>query len=385
MLHSRPRQGRQEPNGRTVHLHDAEPAEGGPAPARDPPRHLPFVLPGRQDRHPRSERRRQVHGAPHHGGARQGVHGRGVPGRGDAHRVPFAGPAARPEEDRPRERRGGRRAGQEAARALRRAGREDGREPAGRRDGKGHGRVRQGAGRHRGRERLGPRPHARDRDGRAALSAARRGRHEDLGRREAARGALPPPPPEERHAPPRRAHEPPRRRVRRVARAVPEGIPGHGRRRHARPLLPRQRRRLDPRAGPRRGHPVEGQLLLVARAEGSAPRDRGEDRIRAPALAQARARVGAHGPARAAGQEQGAPAGVRAARLGKRHRGARRDERDLHSAGPAPRRRRRARRGREEVLRRQAPLRRPDASTCRRAASSGSSGRTAPARRRSSR
>ena len=32
------------------------------------------------------------------------------------------------------------------------------------------------------RERLGPGPHAGDRDGRAALPASRRGRHEDLGR-----------------------------------------------------------------------------------------------------------------------------------------------------------------------------------------------------------
>jgi sulfate-transporting ATPase len=35
-------------------------------------------------------------------------------------------------------------------------------------------------------------------------------------------------------------------------------LPGHRRRRHPRPLLPRQRRRVDPRARPRRGHPFEG-------------------------------------------------------------------------------------------------------------------------------
>ena len=51
----------------------------------------------------------------------------------------------------------------------------------------------------------------------------------------------------------RRADEPPRRRVGRLARALPRGVQGHGRRRHARPLLPRQRRRLDPRARPRPG------------------------------------------------------------------------------------------------------------------------------------
>ena len=63
---------------------------------------------------------------------------------------------------------------------------------------------------------------------------------------------------------------------------------------------------------------------------------------------------------------------------------AQRDERDLHSAGPASRRPRDRSRGAEEVVRRQAPLRRPLASACRAAASSASSGRTARARRRSS-
>ena len=63
----------------------------------------------------------------------------------------------------------------------------------------------------------------------------------------------------------------------------------------------------------------------------------------------------------------------------------RRDERALHPGRPAPRRRRRPRGGPEEGLRRQAPLRRPHLRPARRAASSASSGRTAPARRRSSR
>ncbi len=56
-----------------------------------------------------------------------------------------------------------------------------------------------------------------------------------------------------------------------MARAAPAAVRGHGHRRHARPLLPRQRRRLDPRTRPRRGHPVEGQLLVLARAEAGAP------------------------------------------------------------------------------------------------------------------
>ena len=61
-----------------------------------------------------------------------------------------------------------------------------------------------------------------------------------------------------RPAPPGRADEPPRRRVGRLARAVPGVVQGHRRRRHPRPLLPRQRRRLDPRARPRQGIPFEG-------------------------------------------------------------------------------------------------------------------------------
>ena len=48
------------------------------------------------------------------------------------------------------------------------------------------------------------------------------------------------------------------------------GVPRHGRRHHPRPLLPRQRGPLDPRARPRPGHPVRGQLLVVARAEAGA-------------------------------------------------------------------------------------------------------------------
>ena len=49
-------------------------------------------------------------------------------------------------------------------------------------------------------------------------------------------------------------------------------VRGHRRRRHPRPLLPRQRRRLDPRARPRPRDPVPGQLLRLARAEAGAAR-----------------------------------------------------------------------------------------------------------------
>jgi sulfate-transporting ATPase len=45
-------------------------------------------------------------------------------------------------------------------------------------------------------------------------------------------------------------------------------LPRDRRRRHPRSLLPRQRRRVDSRTRPRQRHSVEGQLQLVARAEG---------------------------------------------------------------------------------------------------------------------
>ena len=74
------------------------------------------------------------------------------------------------------------------------------------------------------------------------------------------------------HAAARRADQPPRRRERRLARAPPARVPGDGRGRHPRSLLPRQRRRLDPRARPRRRDPLGGELLVVARAEAEAAR-----------------------------------------------------------------------------------------------------------------
>ena len=53
-------------------------------------------------------------------------------------------------------------------------------------------------------------------------------------------------------------------------------LPRHGRGRHPRSLLPRQRGRLDPRAGSRPGHALRGQLLELAGAEAGAPRAGGE-------------------------------------------------------------------------------------------------------------
>ena len=91
---------------------------------------------------------------------------------------------------------------------------------------------------------------------------------ENLRRRAPPRRAVPPAAVAAGHAAAGRAHQPPRRRIGRVAGALPRELSRHGDRGHARSLLPRQRRRLDPGAGPRPRHSVGGQLLLVAGAEG---------------------------------------------------------------------------------------------------------------------
>ena len=196
---------------------------------------------------------------------------------------------------------------------------------------------------------------SRSRWTRCALPPADAEVDDALGRRAPPRRALPPSAAEARPAAARRADEPSRRGIGRVARASPAGVSGHGRRDHARPLLPRQRRRLDPRARPRRRHSLEGQLLLLARAEAAAPRDRGEAGIGAPADARARARMGADGAAGATGEEQGASQGLRAHARRRRPSSARDDLRDPDSAGPAPRRS--GRRGQESPQ----GLRRPPA------------------------
>ena len=162
-------------------------------------------------------------------------------------------------------------------------------------------------GRDRGRGRLGAGPDGRDRDGRAPRPAGRPGRRHALRRRGAARRALPAAPRAARHAAARRADQPPRRRVRGLAGAVPPGVPRHGGGGHPRPLLPRQRGRLDPGARPRPRHPVAGELLLLARAEAGAPRAGGEGGGGPPADPRARAGVDPDG-ARAPGRPRARPA-----------------------------------------------------------------------------
>src|SRR5438034_1379641 len=90
-----------------------------------------------------------------------------------------------------------------------------------------------------------------------------------------------------RHAVARRADQSSRRRVGGVAGRFPQGLRGHGRRHYARPLLPRQRRAVDPRARPGARHPVGRQLLVLARAEAPAPGAGRKDRPRPPAHARA--------------------------------------------------------------------------------------------------
>ena len=71
-----------------------------------------------------------------------------------------------------------------------------------------------------------------------------------------------------RPAAPRRAHQPPGRRIGALARAAPEDLPRRRARRHPRPLLPRPRRRVDLRGGPRAALPLQGQLLHLPGDQG---------------------------------------------------------------------------------------------------------------------
>ena len=175
-----------------------------------------------------------------------------------------------------------------------------------------------------------------------------------LRRREAPGGPLQDPPGAARRPAPGRAHQPPRRRVRRLARAAPLGVSRDRRGGHPRPLLPRQRRRLDPRARPRPGHPLAGELHLLARAEAGPAGQGGEAGEQPPEDPGPRAGVGPHGPPRP-GRQEPRPAGpLRAARQpGQRE--ARRGDRPPDPARPAPGRPRRLGRGGQEGVRRPPP------------------------------
>ena len=310
-------------NAPTVHLHDREPVQGVRQEGR-PQGDLAVVLSGGQDRRARRQRLGQEHAAADHGRRREGLPRHRAARAGDLDRLSAAGADARPDQGRPRQRRAGRRPSPRPARAVRRDQRPARRADRRRRDGPAARGAGQGPGRDRGGARVGPRPPDRDRHGRHAAAARRRRRGHPLRRRAAAGRALQDPAPAARPAPARRADQPPRRRERRLARTAPAGVSRDGRRGHPRPLLPRQRRRLDPRTRPRPGHPLAGQLLVVARAEAGAARPRGEAGERPPQDPGPRAGVGPHGPPRPRRQEPGPAPALRAARQpGRRERATR--------------------------------------------------------------
>ena len=103
-----------------------------------------------------------------------------------------------------------------------------------------------------------------------------------------------------------------------------------------------------------RGHPLGGQLLVLARAEGPAAHAGGEGGLGPPPEPRARARVDPPRPPRAAGQGQGPHHALRgAAGRGAGGGEARRQARDRDPAGAAPRRRGHQREGPAQGLRRQ--------------------------------
>ncbi len=241
------------------------------------------------------------------------------------------------------------------------------------------------ADRARPRERLGPRLPARAGHGRAALPAGGRRRRHALRWRAAPRGAVQAAAAGARPAAPRRADQPPRRRVGAVARAAPGEVPRHRRRGHPRPVLPRQRRAVDPRARPRPRLPLRGQLLHLPRDQAGPAQGRGAEGRQARQAPGRGARVGALQRQGPPGQEQVAAGALRGD--GRRGREDPQDglRGDPDPAGPAARSSRH--RGRATSPRASATgcSSTTSRSPCRATASSASSARTASARRRCSR
>ena len=185
-------------------------------------------------------------------------------------------------------------------------------------------------------EPVGPRQPGRSRDGCAALPGGRRRRHQAVRRRAPPRRAVQAAARAARPAAARRADQPSRCRKRELAGRPPAQLPGRHPDRHPRPLLPRQRHRLDPRARPRPRHSLRGQLHLVAAPEAEAhgagrPRGRG-----APAHAGTRKRMDSILAQGAAGEIQGALRALRGAAQ-DRQRQAEHGGADHHSGGRAAR------------------------------------------------
>ena len=91
-----------------------------------------------------------------------------------------------------------------------------------------------------------------------------------------------------------------------LARRPSAQLSGRDPDRHPRPLLPRQRHRLDPRARSRPRHSLRGQLLVLAGAEAEAAAAGGPRGGGAPAHARARAGMDRGLAARPPGEVQGA-------------------------------------------------------------------------------
>ena len=215
---------------------------------------------------------------------------------------------------------------------------------------------------HRAPGRLGDRREAGTGDGRPPVPALGREGPHAFRRRKAPCGAVPPPPAAAGRPPAGRAHEPPGHRIHPVVGSASAAIQGHGHRRHARPLLPGQRRRLDPGTGPRRRHPLEGQLLLLAGPEDETPRDGGKAGIQAPEDAGARAGMGPDGPEGPPGQAEGPSGRLRETRF-RRCQAEGGEPRDLHPQRTAPGQQGHPVQRRVQGLRRQGPVRAPDLRT----------------------
>ena len=273
-----------------VHLHLVQARPPLPARSDGARGHLDLVLPGRQDRRHRAQRRGQVQPPADHGRARRRVHRRGPPDARLHGGLPQPGAAAGPGQGRQGQRDGRRRRGRRPHRAVQR--RHGALVGPGRRLRGDRRRAGGARGPDLGRRRVEPGTQRGHRHGRPALSAGRRRGDPALGRREAARRAVQAAAPAPGPAPARRADQPSRRRIGRVAGAVPRRVQRDRRRDHPRPLLPRQRREVDPGAGPRPRDPVLGQLLELAGAEARA-HDAREQGVRHPRPDPgARARVG---------------------------------------------------------------------------------------------
>src|SRR5882672_5543150 len=122
-----------------------------------------------------------------------------------------------------------------------------------------------------------------------------------------------------------------------MARALPRAISEYGDRGDPRPLLPRQRRGVDPGARPRPRYSLAWQLFLVARPEEHAARTGRAPAGGAAEDTEARTGVGARKSQGAPGEEQGARRALRGTRIDGIPE-AQRDERNLHSPRRAARR-----------------------------------------------